>query len=103
MVVAVYLCIQVIPPYFNNYQFQDSIEEVARFSGVDPHATEDDIRLKVYKSAQDYSIPVTAEQINVRRNGTEVAIWADYSVHLDIPVRPMDLDFHPATKAKPIM
>ena len=103
MVIAVYLCIQVIPPYFNNYQFQDSIDEVARFSGVDPRATEDDIRLKVYKSAQDYSIPLTAEQINVRRNGSEVAIWADYSVHLNIPVRPMDLDFHPATKAKPIM
>ena len=103
MAIAVYLLIQVIPPYFNNYQFQDSIEEVARFSGVDARATEDDIRLKAYKAAQDYNIPVTAEQINVRRNGTEIAIWADYSVHLNIPVRPMDLDFHPATKAKPIL
>lgn len=103
MAFAIYLLLLVIPPYFHNYQFQDSIDETARFSGVDPRATEDDIRQKVFKSAQDYDVPLTAEQINVRRNGTEVAIWADYSVHLNVLVRPMDLDFHPATKAKPIM
>lgn len=102
-VVAIYVLWQVIPPYFHNYQFQDAIEETARFSGIDARTTEDDIRMKAFKSAQEYDVPLTADQIKVTLNGSEVAIWADYTVHVDLPLRPLDLDFHPATKAKPIM
>jgi Domain of unknown function (DUF4845) len=102
-VAAVYVLSQVLPPYFHNYQFQDSIDETARFSGVDGRATEEDIRQKVFKSAQDYDVPLTAEQIKVTKNGSEVTISAEYSVHVDLPLRPLDLDFHPSTKQKPIM
>lgn len=101
-VAAIYVLWQVLPPFFHNYQFQDSIEETARFTGIDTKITEDDIRQRVFKSAQEYDIPVTAEQINVARNGTEVTISADYVVHIALPVRPVDLDFHPATKQSPI-
>jgi hypothetical protein len=103
VVAAVYVMWQVIPPYFHNYQFQDAIENTARFTGVDTQISPDDIRAKVLKSAQEYDIPLTAEQINVARNGTEVAIWADYVVHVNLPVRPVDIEFHPSTKQKPIM
>jgi hypothetical protein len=102
-VAALYVLWQVIPPYFRNYQFQDSIEEIARFTGIDSRITEDDIRQRTLKSAKEYEIPLTAEQINVTRNGSEVAISADYVVHINLPVKPVDLDFHPSTKQKPIM
>ena len=102
-VAVLYVGVQVIPPYFHNYQFQDAIENTARFTGVDTAITPEDIRQKAFKSAQEYDIPITAEQINVTRNGTEVAIWADYTIHLDLPVRPLDLEFHPSTRQKPIM
>jgi hypothetical protein len=29
-------------------------------------------------------------------------IWTDYSVHVNIPMYPVDLKFHPASKNKPI-
>jgi predicted membrane protein len=103
VVAAIYVMWQVIPPYFHNYQFQDSIDETARFSGIDSHITEEDIRQKVLKLAQEYEIPLTAEQINVTRNGSEITISADYIVHVNLPVKPVDLDFHPTTKQKPIM
>ena len=100
---AIYVLWQVIPPYFRNYQFQDSIQEIARFTGIDSRLTEDDIRVKVLQAAKEYDVPLTAEQINVTRNGSEITISADYIVHISLPVRPVDLDFHPSTKQKPIM
>jgi hypothetical protein len=63
----------------------------------------EEIRAKVMKSAEEYDIPLTAEQVNVARNGTEVAIWADYVVHVNLPVRPVDIEFHPSTRQKPLM
>ena len=34
----------------------------------------------------------------MQRNGPELSIWADYSVHIDLPGFPLDLSFHPATR-----
>jgi hypothetical protein len=101
-VIAVYLLWQVLPPYIHNYQFQDSIEEIARFASLDSRTNEEEVRQKVFKSAQENSIPVTQDEINVSRlNNQEFAVWIDYTVHIKIPVHPFDLDFHPATKNKP--
>jgi len=97
---ALYVGWSVAPPYFRNYQLQDSMETAARFSAVDPRLTEEDIRQKVYKEAQQIGVLIDAEQINVSRVGNEVVIWADYNVHIDLPFRPLNLDFHPATKNK---
>jgi predicted membrane protein len=99
-VIAVYLLWQVLPPYIHNYQFQDSVEEIARFGGLDYRTTDEDIRQKVLKSAQDLKIPISAEDINVARSNQEVVVWVDYTVHINVPVHPFDLEFHPATKNK---
>ena len=98
----IYVAIQVFPPYLHNFQFQDGIEEIARFSSVDPRATEEAIREKAAKQAKDDGVPLTAEQINVTRGDGEVAIWAEYNVHIDLPVYPFDLHFKPQTKSKPL-
>lgn len=99
VVAMVYVAFQLIPPYFNNYQFQDAIESEARLASYSIKS-EQEIRDIVAKKAKEFDVPLTAEQINVQRTGSGVDIWAKYTVHVDLPGYPLDLKFEPATKSK---
>jgi len=102
VVVAIsYTAWMVVPLYVSNYQFQDDIQNEALLNSYS-NKTEQDIRNTLAKKAEAYGIPLKADQINVQRNGLELSIWADYTVHVDLPVFPLDLRFHPSTKNKRI-
>jgi hypothetical protein len=101
-VVAVYAAWVLLPPYISNYEFQDDLENEALINSYSSKS-DLDIRNTLAKKAADYGIPLKVEQIFVQRTGPELAIWADYTVHLDlIGWGPLDLTFHPATKNKRI-
>jgi hypothetical protein len=93
---------EVIPPYFSNYEFQDTLENEARL-GTYSTKGDDVIRDAVFKRAQDLEIPITKEQIKIERigpGGNGVMIETDYTVHIDLPGYPLDVHFHPQTKNK---
>ena len=104
IVAVIYGGAEVIPPYFSNYEFEDSIKEEALHSTYGTK-TEDAIRDAVFKKAQDLEIPLTREQIKVQRTGSgqgsgTVSIEADYSVHVDLPGYPLDVHFAPSSRNK---
>ena len=102
LVGAFYVAFKLIPPYFNEYQFEDAMEQEARFSVYNMQKSEQDIRESVAKKAHEYGIPLTADQISVVREGTELTISAEYTVHVDLPAYPLNLKFHPSSKGKKI-
>jgi hypothetical protein len=101
--VALYLCVELVPPYYTNYEFQDSLQNEALLA-TNASKTEDAIRETVFKQAQSMQIPVTREDIKVHRVGGQytgsVSIEVPYTVHLDMPVYPVDLHFDPSTTNK---
>jgi type II secretory pathway component PulM len=101
VIVVAYVAYLLLPPYVNNYQFQDDLQNEALINSYS-NKSEQDIRSTLARKAAEYGIPLKAEQIYVQRNGQELSIWADYSVHIDMPGFPLDLQFHPATKNKRI-
>jgi hypothetical protein len=101
VILAAYAAWILLPPYINNYEFQDDIQNEALINSYSSK-TELEIRSTLAKKAADYGIPVKAEQIHVQRAGPELSIWADYTVHVELPGLPLDLSFHPATKNKRI-
>jgi hypothetical protein len=100
---VVYVGAEMIPPYFANYQFQDTLDTEARM-GTYSTKGDDVIREAVFKRAQDLDIPITRDEIVVQRTGQggngSVTIETDYTVHVDLPGYPMDLHFHPESKNK---
>jgi hypothetical protein len=92
--------IKVIPPFFSNYEFEDSIKNEALQSTYSTR-TEDDIRESIIKHARDYDIVLTPKQVKVSRTGGfgngNLLIEADYSVPLDLPGYSTTLNFHPST------
>jgi hypothetical protein len=95
--------VQVIPPFFNNYQFEDALNNEA-LAGTYSTKSEDDLRAIVLKTATEMDIPITAQQVKVARAGGvgtgTLLIEADYTVHVELPFYPFDLNFHAASKNK---
>lgn len=86
---------KIIPPYFANYQFQDSIETESRFALTGyPKRNQDDIQDEVYKKAQDLGLPVTRDDIHVDMTASTCDISLDYSVPIDLMVYQFVVPFH---------
>ncbi|MBZ5629774.1 MAG: hypothetical protein LAO06_13005 [Acidobacteriia bacterium] len=99
IVAVVYGMWIMVPPYFHNYQLQDAVAEEARINTY-TQKSEEDMRETIWRKAKEMEIPLQRDQINVQRDSGSVAIWADYTVHVDLPVYPLDLKFHPSSKNK---
>jgi hypothetical protein len=98
LVVVVQTLWQVVPPLFNNYQFEDAIRQEAMAASYNPRSSEQDIQENVLHKAADFNVPLTREQIQVQRDGSRVSISAVYTVHVDVPLHPFDLTFSPSTQ-----
>lgn len=97
VVAAIYAGIKLVPPFYNDWQFQDYIETEARIDtyNIKPEA---DIRKDVMKSARENDIPITDDKLEVVRGNGTLYIGTKYTVHVDLPGYPLDLQFNPSSK-----
>ena len=97
--------IKVIPPYFSNYEFEDSIKTEA-LQATYSTRTEDDVREAIIKHARNYDIALTPKQVHITRLGGygtgTLNIEADYTVDIDLPGYSTSIEFHPSSKNKGI-
>ncbi len=84
----------LIPVLINEYEFQDSLQNIARFASVN-RKTHEQVKQAVLEEAQKEDLPVQAEDIKVEGTGGNVHINVDYSVTLDLKVYQWTLNFHP--------
>ena len=82
----------MIPPYFNNYQLQDALDDIARRQSYTT-TTEDDIKKLVVTKAASEDITLKEEQVAVNRTSSGVGITVHYRIHVEMVVHPVDLDF----------
>jgi hypothetical protein len=95
--------IKIIPPFFSNYELEDSMKTEALQSTYSTR-TEEDIRATVIKQARNYDIALTPQQVHISRIGNfgagSLTIEAEYSVPVELPGYSTTLDFHPSSKNK---
>lgn len=97
---AVYVAVKILPIYFANSQFQDALDLQVRNDVYSNHS-EAEIREAVMKKARESDLPLKYEQIKILKSGgaggiaAAESISADYTVHVDLPIYPVDLHFHP--------
>lgn len=83
LALGVYTAFNVAPPYMNDFQLHDKIEQEARYA-AGLNQTEDQIRDSVYKEMQNIGIPAKREDIKIVFNGRNVTISLDYVVPIDM-------------------
>ncbi|MCU1242616.1 MAG: hypothetical protein JWO71_3342 [Candidatus Acidoferrum typicum] len=99
---GVFAAFKLLPPYINEYQLADKMQEQARF-GVVNRYTEDQIRETVFKEAQDLDVPIKKEEIKVLASPSVVRISLDYRVPIDLLVYKMELHFTPSSENKSLL
>ncbi|HEY3771061.1 MAG TPA: DUF4845 domain-containing protein [Candidatus Angelobacter sp.] len=87
-----YTAWNLIPPYFNNYQLQDALDDIARKNSY-TQTSDEDIRKTVVKKAETEDIPLREDQVVVTRSQEGLGITVKYTIHVDMVVHPVDLDF----------
>ena len=95
LVAFIYTTAMVLPILVNEYQFQDALQNIARFASVN-HRNSDLIQKDILAEAQKEDLPVQAEDIKVESNAGNIHINVDYSVTVDLKVYQWTLNFHPA-------
>jgi|SRR5665213_183830 len=98
----IYITAMTMPVLINEYQFQDSLDEIARFSSVG-HKSNADVQKAVLEEAQKEDLPIQADDIKVAGTGGNVHINVDYSVTVDLKVYQLTLNFHPAASNSAIL
>ena len=99
----IFAAYKLLPPYIDNYQLQDSMENIARTATYAQKMTEQEITDQVLGEAKQLGIPLKAEQVAVQRSGVTVSISAHYDVPVDLVVRQLDLQFAPAAGNRNIL
>ena len=95
LVAFIYAAAMMLPVLINEYQFQDSLQTIARFASVNRRNPEQ-IRQAVMEEAQKEDLPVQADDVKVISNAGNIRIDVDYSVTVDLKVYQWTLNFHPA-------
>jgi hypothetical protein len=99
-VTVIYMGWMLLPVYMANYQFQDAIVTLGKFSGSG-FKNEDEIREEVMKKAKELDVPVKSDEVKVTRNGNSVEISADYTVVINlINGKQINLHFTPSSREK---
>lgn len=99
IVLVIYAAVKIIPPYVNDYQLADKMQEQARFAVVNRY-TEEQIRENIYKAVQDLEIPAKREDIKVVSTNAVVKISMEYTVPVDLLTYHMELHFSPSSENK---
>ncbi len=93
--IIIFLMVKLVPPFVNNYQLQDQIQTIAQYTSYQQAKTAEDIRKDVIEKAKDCGVTLVPDQIRVEKRRTTVSIDVKYTVHVELPVKPVDLEFNP--------
>jgi uncharacterized membrane protein len=99
---AIYVAYKLVPPYVNEYQLQDKMQELARFGIVNRYSDEQ-VRENVFKAVQDLNLPIKREDIKVTITQATCRIWLDYTVPVDLLFYSTELHFSPSSENKSLM
>jgi hypothetical protein len=87
--------VKTVPVLVNNFQFQDGVQNIARFASA-TRQTPEQIRTAVLKEAEKDSVPLDEKNMKIEAVSGNVRIHIDYSVTVDLAVYQWTLNFHPS-------
>ncbi len=81
---AVYLGVKFVPVRVNAYEFREALREEAMYVSV--HRDNDQALKRIMEKAESLKIPLSADDVKIRRTESEVVITAHYQKPIDLKV-----------------
>jgi hypothetical protein len=91
-VATVYFGLKVGQVYWNNYSYQDTMKEQARFGET---LTDKQLHDRIVARADSLGLPDEAKDVTVERTGRHISISADYVVMVELPLHNRSFHFSP--------
>jgi hypothetical protein len=82
---AVLAAIQIIPIYFQRFQFADFVNQEVKFA-VNKRKTAQKVRTEILEEAKNSGVPVKTEDIHITRRGPTFTVEIDYDFPVDLSV-----------------
>ena len=95
LVVLALMGILLLPPYFQNWKFQQYVSAVAH-DPASRNRPDDLIRALVLDKAGELGVPVHVADVRVSRPSGGVKVEVLYVVRVDLPIYTVDLHFRPS-------
>jgi hypothetical protein len=102
LLVGSFVLYKVFPAYWSDYKLSRLLEDQA-LSYTYTTKSESDIAAAIVQKANEIDVPLTPEEVTVQRGVGDLTITAQYSVHVDLPFYPLDLNFKTASKNKNVL
>lgn len=102
LLVGGFVMYKVLPVYWDDFKLGQMLNEQA-VNYTYAKNSDQEITNSIVEKARDCNVLLSPEQIKVQRGPDDLAITVEYSVHVDMPVHPLDLNFKTATKNHNVM
>jgi hypothetical protein len=102
LLIGCFVFYKVFPAYWGDYKLSRLLDEQSIALTYTTNSP-GEIANIVAEKATAIGIPLSPEQITVQRTPGDLSIMVTYSVHVDLPIYPLDLNFKDATKNHNVM
>ena len=103
LLMFVFVCFKIIPPYYANYEFEDWLKTQVPFLMVN-HTSDDALVAAILKETKNEGIPATKENIKIIQNTSQgINVQIDYNVPIDLIVYSTNLHFTPMMNSQALV
>jgi hypothetical protein len=103
LLIFVFVCYKIIPPYYANYQMEDWLKTQVPFLMVN-HTTDDALVAAIIKEMKSEGVTITKENIKILQNTSQgVNVQIDYNVPIDLIVYSTNLHFTPSMNSQALV
>jgi hypothetical protein len=81
LLAVIVVCFKIVPVKMRTSSFYDSMQEQAQFGSI---KSDEAIKNELGKRAGELQLPLTKDQINVHRDGSNVYVEVHYQISVDI-------------------
>jgi hypothetical protein len=93
---------KVLPAYWGDFKLGRLLEEQSQIDTYNS-SNDQDIATSIAGKAREFDVPLSPEQVKVERGSGTLTLTAEYTVHVDLPIYPLDLNFKTSTKNQNVM
>jgi len=102
LLVGGFVLYKILPAYWGDFKLGRLLEDQAVVYTYNKKSDQD-IANSIVQSARGFDVELSPDQVTVQRGSGDLTITAEYSVHVELPFHPIDLNFKTVSNNKNIM
>lgn len=102
ILVGAFVLYKVWPVYWSDFKLRAMLGDQAIKYTWDKK-TDEEIQAEVAEKANGLGVALTPSQIQIEHGAGDLSISTEYTVHIDVPIYPFDLNFKSMSKNHDIM